>query len=339
MIQNLQSLRLLFILLIVFSHIKSLHFDFGGDCGVAFFFTISGFVLSVSKGKAISEGDFSTLHFLKHQLSKFYPLHVLTFVATAIIGLCTQHFEGWLHAIANILLVQSWIPLPDYYFSFNGVSWFLSNILFCYLLFLPLYLLINRHRPQVLAITAIAIAAVYAMIASQLPAERVNALLYIPPYLRIIDFAIGILTARVFLSDRFQGNRLIKKYRQDTLWCSVCQIAGVFLLILTYYCYTHGLPFWMTSSFVFWPIMFLEVLLFATTDCCPKGVLSRLLQSKGLKVLRNYCLEIYLLQLLSLKLSGLLESYLGLNSLIPLCVLIDLAMLFALAALVKSLHH
>lgn len=242
MIQNLQSLRLLFILLIVFSHIKSLHFDFGGDCGVAFFFTISGFVLSVSKGKAISEGDFSTLHLLKHQLCKFYPLHVLTFVATVIIGLCTQHFEGWLHAIANILLVQSWIPLPDYYFSFNGVSWFLSDILFCYLLFQPLYLLINRLRPQVLAITAIAIAAVYAMIASQLPAERVNALLYIPPYLRIIDFAIGILTARVFLSDRFQGNRL--------------------------------------------------------------------------KVL-HYCLEIYLLQLLSLRLSGLLESYLGLNSLIP----------------------
>lgn len=117
MIQNLQSLRLAFILLIVFSHIKSLHFDFGGDCGVAFFFTISGFVLSLSKGKEIACESFSTRHFLTHQLCKFYPLHLLTFVATAIIGLCTGLVEGWFHAIANVLLVQSWIPLPDYYFS------------------------------------------------------------------------------------------------------------------------------------------------------------------------------------------------------------------------------
>lgn len=235
--------------------------------------------------------------------------------------------------------MQSWIPLPDYYFSFNGVSWFLSDILFCYLIFLPLYRLINRLRPKVLVIAVTAIAVFYAMIACQLPAERVNALLYIPPYLRIIDFAIGILAARIFLSGRFQGNRLIIKNRQDTLWCSVCQCAGVFLLILTYYLYTHGLPFWMTSSFFFWPVMLLEVLLFASTDGCQSGAISRLLQSKVLKILRDYCLEIYLLQLLSLKLSGLLESYLGISSQIHLCVLIDLAILFALAVLVRSLFN
>lgn len=57
-----------------------------------------------------------------------------------------------------------------------------------------------------LVIAVATIAVVYAMIAGQLPAERVNALLYIPPYLRIIDFAIGILAARIFLSGRFQGN-------------------------------------------------------------------------------------------------------------------------------------
>ena len=37
MIQTLHSLRFIFIMLIVFSHIIGKTFDFGGECGVSFF--------------------------------------------------------------------------------------------------------------------------------------------------------------------------------------------------------------------------------------------------------------------------------------------------------------
>ena len=48
MIKTLQSLRFFFIMLVVLSHYIGTSFDFGGECGVSFFFVLSGFVLSLA---------------------------------------------------------------------------------------------------------------------------------------------------------------------------------------------------------------------------------------------------------------------------------------------------
>ena len=81
MIQTLQSLRFIFIMLIVFSHIIGKSFDFGGECGVSFFFMLSGFVLSLAYGRKVEERQFSTRSFVLRQLLKFYPLHILMLMA------------------------------------------------------------------------------------------------------------------------------------------------------------------------------------------------------------------------------------------------------------------
>ena len=46
MLRNVQALRFVFIMLIVMSHIIGRSFDFGGECGVSFFFMLSGYILS-----------------------------------------------------------------------------------------------------------------------------------------------------------------------------------------------------------------------------------------------------------------------------------------------------
>ena len=59
MIRTLQSLRLIFILLVLFSHLSwgdVPPLRFGGECGVSFFFMLSGFVLSIGYGAKIEEG-------------------------------------------------------------------------------------------------------------------------------------------------------------------------------------------------------------------------------------------------------------------------------------------
>ena len=68
MIKNLQSLRFIFILLVFMSHITwaSISFDFGGECGVSFFFILSGFVLSVGYGTRIENGEFRNRQFAHH---------------------------------------------------------------------------------------------------------------------------------------------------------------------------------------------------------------------------------------------------------------------------------
>ena len=54
MIHTLQSLRFIFIMLVVLSHYIGSSFDFGGECGVSFFFMLSGFVLSLAYSERIS---------------------------------------------------------------------------------------------------------------------------------------------------------------------------------------------------------------------------------------------------------------------------------------------
>lgn len=54
MIATLQSLRFVFVMLIFLSHFEYKEIaplDAGGDCGVAFFFLLSGYVLSIRYGK------------------------------------------------------------------------------------------------------------------------------------------------------------------------------------------------------------------------------------------------------------------------------------------------
>ena len=89
MIATLQSLRFVFVMLIFLSHFdyKDIHaLDAGGDCGVAFFFLLSGFVLSLGYGPQISEGSFSFGRFLKRRLLKCYPLHILCLLLFLIVS-------------------------------------------------------------------------------------------------------------------------------------------------------------------------------------------------------------------------------------------------------------
>jgi peptidoglycan/LPS O-acetylase OafA/YrhL len=91
----------------------------------------------------------------------------------------------------NALLLQSWIPDANYYFSCNSVSWFLSTILFCYLLF-PLAW---RHAStKGLAL----LLAVYAVVCWLIPYDQVNAILYVHPMVRFVDFYMGIVLYRLY---------------------------------------------------------------------------------------------------------------------------------------------
>ncbi|WP_374211133.1 acyltransferase family protein [Hoylesella buccalis] len=71
---TLQGARFLFVLLIFLSHCSSPYitspFDFGGECGVSFFFILSGFVLSLGYGPRVSRGEFRTRQFFWRHFMK-----------------------------------------------------------------------------------------------------------------------------------------------------------------------------------------------------------------------------------------------------------------------------
>ena len=190
MIETLQSLRFVFVMMIFLSHFACRElqpFDAGGDCGVAFFFLLSGFVLSLGYGERIRQGQFSYRAFLRKRLLRSYVPHWFCLAFFLVVSGASADGK----VLLNALLLQSWIPDRDYYFSCNSVSWFLSSLLFCYAVF-PL---VFRHVSK--RLTAVLLAA-YVGACWLTPADRINAWLYVHPLARFVDFYLGMALYRYY---------------------------------------------------------------------------------------------------------------------------------------------
>lgn len=98
------------------------------------FFILSGFLAVVS----CNEKQLVPTRELK-KIAKIWPLHFLMYLATFFLQLIQSSFRISLadtvkQTVVNLCLLQSWTPNEAYVYSYNGVTWFLSSLFFCYLL-------------------------------------------------------------------------------------------------------------------------------------------------------------------------------------------------------------
>lgn len=331
MIQTLHSLRFIFIMLIVFSHIIGKTFDFGGECGVSFFFMLSGFVLSLAYGTKVAEGSFRTRPFVLRQLLKFYPLHLLMLTAFVVLDARLGRFYDWQHLLPNVLLLQSWIPFDEYFFVANGVSWFLCDILFFYVVFSLAYRVLNRMRTTHLLALGLVVLLLYIVLASSIPLWSVNSILYASPLTRLIDFCLGILLCRLYRSDCCSDlERRLKDSRTATV--TVCEICLFALLVLSFFAYEEMSLRWRCAA-LFWLVIPPLLLFFAVSDKrggCVTGLLHHpiLLRCGGISM------EIFLIHMLVLRIVYSTLSAMGLTNGVLLAV-VALMVLFPVAWLTK----
>lgn len=148
---QLQFLRFLAFLLIFLWHCGSFGVPFypgisGATNGVTFFIILSGFVSAYSAyDREIKSGIGDILAYLIKKLRKFYPLYFVTTLCTVGYSslpsvVAAYNIQGIVESLKqlakNLLLIQSWFT--EGYFSYNGVGWFLSTIIFLYIVNLPL---------------------------------------------------------------------------------------------------------------------------------------------------------------------------------------------------------
>ena len=140
-LDSLQGLRFIGFLLIYLTHAgwilwKPDFFNFG-ERGVEIFFVLSGYLIAYNYRDTNLLYDFkSSVKYMFGKLQKFYFLHILTFLI--VLYYMERHGFNYSHGfdafirdiILNITLLQSWYEPAR--FSFNGVTWFLSSILFIY---------------------------------------------------------------------------------------------------------------------------------------------------------------------------------------------------------------
>jgi peptidoglycan/LPS O-acetylase OafA/YrhL len=267
---TLQSLRFVFVMMIFMSHFAYrgfTPFDAGGDCGVVFFFLLSGFTMSMGYGRSIADGSFRFSRYLKRRLLKVYPLHLLCLLL--FLALFRPALDGALPV--NALLLQSWIPDSAYYFSYNGVSWFLSSLLFSYLLFPIAY---RKGNALVLAVLLLFCLAVYVIV----PYDRINALLYVSPLVRFVDFFLGIMLYKLFRSTPSLS---------VPNWIELL-IVALLVLALWIYPYTDEK---LRNAPLYWLVLLPLIFVFARQA----GPVSRLLQNSVLQWLGSLAMPIFLL--------------------------------------------
>lgn len=290
--RSLQGMRFAFISLIVFSHIIP-GFDFGGDSGVAFFFMLSGFVLSYAYEKKSGNDNFSTKALLLHQLQKVYPPYCAMLIVFILLNMLTGIENNYAIVLVDMLMLQSWFPNNGITFAMNGPAWFISSIMFCYVIFLPVYSFLSSRRYKQIIVAIIAVLTAYCVINAFIPDNKVNDIIYVNPALRSIDFMIGIIVYNVFKSrivTAFTAFFSKKKYRpllaESILWLLYCML---------FWCYIHT-PARIHCAALFWPFMAVAIFMTTLLERCDirHTLTTKFLSSRLLVDLGNLSMEIFI---------------------------------------------
>jgi peptidoglycan/LPS O-acetylase OafA/YrhL len=300
MIKPLTSLRFFFSFAVFLSHIGFIFTENTflnkvyikvfqeGYIGVSFFFILSGFVLALNYKTKLITKHISFKEFWIARIARIYPLHLLTLIISIPISLTSVSVLVWLvKLITNGLLLQSFIPIRDIYFSFNAPSWSISAELFFYALF-PLIIIGYYKFKNVLFLNLILIIMIPVGI-YYLPEKFEHPLFYINPFLRIADFSIGILLYNLYERINIGNTRLT---RMATLF----EIFSIMLLFL-FFGFHKYIPQGYRYSCYYWIPMSAIIFVFAFQA----GLFSKLLSHKLLILLGEISFSFYLLHTLFIR--------------------------------------
>ncbi len=207
------------------------------DQAVSFFFVLSGFILTYVHPR-LAPGQRAP--FLWARLARVWPAHLSAFLLlVGIFGFARGNAAGPLSAsvvAANLSLLQAWIPLRRFFFSFNGVSWSVSVEAFFYLTF-P-FLLHHLERTWFLKLPfalLCAVGLVNVANAWQLPlldetsqGLTMEALVYINPLARWFEFVLGMTAALAW-------RRIDMRVRFGPWTGTMLEVAGIVMVAVMMY--------------------------------------------------------------------------------------------------------
>lgn len=278
---------------------------------MAFFFMLSGFMLAHGYTAKVSQDSFSYPGFIRRRLWRVYPSHIICLFAAAVV-------MPWVLVpikdfIPSIFLIQSWFADRSIYFGGNGVAWFLSDILFFYLLFPPLCrLAANIARKGRITVTLILIVGIYSLTAAGIPADKVNRWLYVFPPSRIIDCFFGIILYQLYL-------RTDKTAKPRRSRAGILETGTLLLVAAAYPLYSLVPPQVRTAS-LFWLPSAAVIMAFSLTEN-NAGPIGRFLQTRVMQRLGALSFEIFLVHMICILGIGRVCRYYGLeaDSVIILC--------------------
>jgi peptidoglycan/LPS O-acetylase OafA/YrhL len=277
--------------------------------GVSFFFVLSGFILThVYHGRH----DIGYWGFLRLRIARLWPTHLATlalvvlFIRPATFG-GTGWFDYRLTALANVTLLQSWIPFSSYFFAWNSVSWSISTEMGFYLCFPLILRRIDRSWWLILSLSALVVIATYGGLRlAGLPENSadvnrltVGSATYAEPSARCFEFCLGMVTWVLW-------DRYLRHLKLRAIFCTLVELAvliaaGTWLAVFFHRAQAEvpaGSGGWFGEAGSCWAF---AILIAAFAE--GRGVLGRLLSTRLMVWLGEISFAIYMVHQILFKIA------------------------------------
>lgn len=264
---------------------------------VSFFFILSGFGSGYSSADRRQKPTLKAIgsHLWK-KIKKIYPILFVTTIYFVLMSDLPRAINngdwmtlkecGW-NLIKCLLMIQSWW---NPYLFYNGVTWFISTILFLYLFDLPVrYWLDKLHdmKREKSILTGLSVGlAVLIVIVATLESNRANMgyYLYAFPPLRLAEYLLGMCAGRCLYrinsEKQTEGNVVVFTILEG--------VSLLFWVIL----FAFPIPVNSYSMQVYWLLPNLIVLIIMGLG---KGLFSKIFSMKLFKDMGDISMECYLL--------------------------------------------
>jgi peptidoglycan/LPS O-acetylase OafA/YrhL len=306
-IKPLTSLRFFAAAGVIYGHFGYAYNTAG--LGVSFFFMLSGFILTHSYYQNFNSFKFSKIKSLWiSRAARIYPLHLITLLVSIPLAFHEGGSIGIPALIENATLLQAWYPNHIQVFSFNSVSWTLSNEIFFYLVLPIILLLTNKlemhkklYTSGVLLVLCILFTAFimnkFKPIPYSIPFSWRWWLILVSPYLNLFTFLSGVFLS--FIHHNIKDSKLIaSRFR-----ASICEIS-VIIISTAYFLLTLENMIFSSIFFMYGLPLALLILIFSLQ----RGIISKFLSLKPIVYLGEISFSIYMVHQIVIR--GV-EDYVG----------------------------
>ena len=307
-INVLQSFRAIFIVLICIEHMalnNRLSLLGAGGEGVAFFIVLSGFLVGyLYRERSIDASFKNSKIFVCKKIKKFYPLHIIAIVLSAllqILYLLKNHFLsvkvfGQIVAkiLLNILFLQVYVPIDGWYMNeINGVSWFLSTIVFCYVFSLTGIAIVKKAREkQKSVILFILLLLIYILVSILFRASDLKTfVLYVFPPVRFLEYFMAMIIGYNY-NEKFHTSKSAGA-------ATVIEITTILLFITGHIFLKTGM-YGNKGDFQY-VMMFIISMVIVYVFSKERGMVSRLLDNSLLVGIGNASFYIYIMHQVIIK--------------------------------------
>ena len=276
-----------------FFHSDKLSFLFyPAAIGLYLCFIMSGFLYGCNHWDNIN--SYSIKDSVKLYLSKFkkfYPIHFITFLLDAFIVWKYLSISSIFtlrelsKIVLNLLLLQVYIPDPDYYFSYNGVSWFLAITLLLYF-FAPFFVWalkksdFDKNAYKII----LGVVALYLLVSIALGFNKYSVWILNNSPLHLFDFLIGIILGRIFYLKKQDND---EKSNINVLLVCTIMLIGIAADAIVIFATQNDMLMTVAASLAS------GLILYGAANS--KGIIAAALNNKVINFLSLFSLELFML--------------------------------------------